>query len=89
MGIFYASWTNFLKTLSKEFIKPKAIVVFSAHYETDILEITGNLRLQTIHDFGGFVQELYKMSYDAEGAPDLALKILKLFEEMDFAILLW
>ena len=76
---------NFFKELSNKFTKPSAIIVFSAHYETDNLEITGNLQLKTIHDFGGFPQELYKMHYDANGFPELALEIKNLFEEMNFS----
>ncbi len=75
---------NFLKELSNNFVKPKAIVVFSAHYESDVLEITGNLNLQTIYDFSGFPAELYRMNYPALGAPDLAQEIVNLFEEVNF-----
>lgn len=75
---------NFLKTLGKKFEKPKAIVVFSAHYESDIIEIASNSKMSTIHDFGGFPAELYKMTYSVSGSPELALDILKLFSELNF-----
>ncbi len=75
---------QFLKDLSKNFEKPKAIIVFSAHYESEIIEVTGNHKLATIHDFGGFSPELHKMEYNAEGAPELASEVVELFKEVGF-----
>lgn len=73
---------DFLKNLAQNFEKPSAIIVFSAHYENDDLEVTGNFNLATIHDFGGFEAELYKIKYEAQGAPDLALEIAQTFSSL-------
>ncbi len=73
---------EFFKKLAQNFEKPSAIIVFSAHYESEILEITGNSSFQTIYDFGGFPDELYKMKYEAQGAPDLALEIAQTFSSL-------
>ena len=52
--------------------KPRAVLIVSAHWETELPMLTGRERLETIHDFGGFPAELYRIRYDAPGAPDVA-----------------
>ncbi len=51
---------------------PRAVLMVSAHWETSLPMLTGAARLQTMHDFGGFPESLYKLRYDAPGAPEVA-----------------
>ncbi len=66
--------------LGKTLAKPKAILVASAHWLTNIPAISNAERPETIHDFYGFPDELYRLSYPAPGAPDLATRAAGLLQ---------
>lgn len=51
---------------------PKAIICISAHWLTRGTFITAMDHPKTIHDFGGFPDELYKVEYNAPGDHELA-----------------
>jgi 4,5-DOPA dioxygenase extradiol len=63
-----AAW----RSLAESLPRPRAVLMVSAHWETSLPMLTGGDRLQTIHDFGGFPEPLYRLRYDAPGAPDVA-----------------
>ncbi len=52
--------------------KPSAILVISAHWETGIPAIGSAAQPETIYDFSGFPAELYRLTYPAPGAPEMA-----------------
>src|SRR5215468_9391516 len=64
----------FLASLGKQLPKPAAIVAVSAHWDTDVPAVSLAHKPQTIHDFYGFPEALYRLRYPASGAPDLALR---------------
>ena len=75
--------TQFLRQLSAQFPKPKAIIVISAHWETDAPTVTGAAQLDTIYDFSGFPKELYALRYPAVGEPKLAQRVQSLLQAHD------
>lgn len=69
------SWEELGKILPK----PKAILSISAHWITQgSTEVTAMEKPKTIHDFGGFPNELYQQQYPAPGAPNLANETIDL-----------
>jgi 4,5-DOPA dioxygenase extradiol len=68
--------------LSRRFGRPKAVLVVSAH----TLARGGHFLLaaprhEAIYDFGGFPEPLYKLRYDAPGAPEIAPRVAALMGE--------
>lgn len=61
--------------LAAELKRPSAILVVSAHWETPVPTVSRAERPETIHDFSGFSEQLYRMRYPAPGAPELADRV--------------
>jgi 4,5-DOPA dioxygenase extradiol len=74
----------FLSNLGRSLERPKAILVVSAHWETETPAVNAVERNETIHDFGGFPRALYDLKYPAPGAPALAAEIAKTLREAGF-----
>jgi 4,5-DOPA dioxygenase extradiol len=70
-------WSRGLRDLARALPRPKAILAVSAHWYVEGTFTTGNERPETIHDFGGFPEDLYRVQYPAPGDPDLARRIVE------------
>jgi 4,5-DOPA dioxygenase extradiol len=56
--------------------RPAAIALVSAHWQVrGLVGVTGAVRPETIHDFFGFPEPLYRLRYDVAGDPRLAARI--------------
>jgi 4,5-DOPA dioxygenase extradiol len=63
-------FTRSLAQMGRDFTElPRAILVVSAHWLTSGIMVQAGERLETIHDFAGFPEELYRVQYPASGAP--------------------
>jgi len=67
-----------LQRLAAELPKPKAIVIVSAHWESQELRVSSHSQPETWHDFGGFPRALFEVQYPAPGNPQLATEVAEL-----------
>jgi len=74
------------RTIGKTIPEPVAILCVSAHWETRGTYVTAMEKPATIHDFGGFPQELFNVQYPAPGSPDLAKEIKAFIEKADIVL---
>lgn len=80
------SFTKCFSAVAQSFEKPNAIVCVSAHWQTKDTFVTAMTSPKTIHDFGGFPQELYRQQYSAKGDEALAKKIKSLVKITDIKL---
>jgi len=76
------SYTAGWRQIGKQTPKPKAILSISAHWFVPGTGVTISTSPRTIHDFGGFPQELYRVQYPAPGDPELARRVQELLRPL-------
>lgn len=65
--------------------RPRAIVIVSAHWDTAQLLVGAAERLQTIHDFWGFPDELSRIRYPATGCLEASREVQAALQAAGFA----
>lgn len=79
-------FVNGFRTVAGNIPKPEAILCVSAHWETKGTFVTAMQNPPTIHDFGGFPEELFAVQYPAPGSPDLARKTKALIKKTEVGL---
>lgn len=64
---------DFFLKFGGELPRPKAILIATAHFESEAPLLSADAKPEMIYDFGGFPKPLFEIVYPAPGAPELAL----------------
>jgi 4,5-DOPA dioxygenase extradiol len=75
---FTEGWARVARSIPR----PKAILCVSAHWYVPGTAVTAMAAPRTIHDFGGFPQELRDVRYPAPGSPALAGRVAELLPDI-------
>ncbi|MCL6452871.1 MAG: dioxygenase [Alicyclobacillus sp.] len=70
-----SSYGRFLDAFGAAFPRPKAVVVFSAHWESRVQQVSEMDAYSMIYDFSGFPEALYRVVYPAVGDRALSRRI--------------
>lgn len=77
-----------LADFARKLVRPKAVLVISAHWDTELPTFSAACRPETIHDFYGFPPALYAIRYPVCGAVAWAMEARTLLEEAGFSVVL-
>lgn len=89
LAVQQSVYAQFLRELSQQFPQPEAIVVFTAHWESPVTSLTyTDEPYETIYDFAGFSEELYRIVYPAKGSKKIAERIRECLGQSGISVLL-
>ena len=73
-----------LKYFGQKIDKPEAILVLSAHWETDPLKVIASPAPDLLFDYYNFPDEAYQIEYACPGDPALAAQVQQALQEQGF-----
>ena len=72
--------------IDRAFGRPKAVLAVSAHTLARRHVLLAGARHEAVYDFGGFPDALYRLRYDAPGAPALAPRVAALMADAGLTV---
>jgi 4,5-DOPA dioxygenase extradiol len=78
---YFNSWQALGAEFGSKMARPQLILCISAHWLTEGWQLTAMAQPKTIHDFGGFPQELFDQQYPAPGDAAAAQAISQLVRQ--------
>jgi len=85
-GIEDNEFSQYWEKLGREIPEPTAVLCISAHWLTKGTHVTAMVQPETIHDFGGFPQELFQVQYLAPGSPAIAKETAALIHQTNVGL---
>ena len=77
-------WTSQLREVAMNLPKPKAILIVSAHWESEPVTLSSaNAATPLVYDFGGFDPKFYQMTYETPDATWLSEMVTKLMPDSE------
>lgn len=81
----YQATEDFLRSIHSLLpATPTAILIVTAHWETEVVSFTGGQQPELIFDYYGFPPETYTLTYPAPGHPALAAQAAALLQSAGF-----
>ena len=77
-----------LERLGKRMVGIEAVLVISPHWQTRKVTVMATPEPETMHDFGGFAPELYRLRYGAAGQPEIAARAALVLQRAGFEVTL-
>ena len=80
-------WTSELRGVAAKLPKPKAILIVSAHWESEPVTLSSpEANTPLIYDFGGFDPKFYRMTYETPEATWLSEQVSKLMPDNEHVV---
>lgn len=76
---------TFLRSLGSQYSNVSSVLCISAHWENQRATVNAVDFPETIHDFYGFPDELYRLKYPARGDKKLARRVVDVLDEAGIA----
>ena len=75
-----------LQQIASAIERPSAMVVVSAHWESEVVAVTSGRSPSLIYDYYGFSERAYAIEYPVSGNPELATHIAGSFEDHGISV---